>query len=124
MVGAWISGRRRWGVDPFGWSAAGLLMLSRWVLSLGLSPRPRISALLEIVDMGRRHVEMGPLGLQVHRELSQLYDQLDEPAKSAVHRRVSETYRDQTNMTLHLEPFQFPSLLARLPIREIRHSDS
>lgn len=105
------------GADPQGWSASGVELLAEWVLSRDLEPSDRHEALNAIVkDSDHSHVDLGRLGVQLHGELAELSDVLGNPEAAAQHKTRVDWFRARPEMRLHFEPFQFPSLLNRLPL--------
>lgn len=105
------------GSDTFGWSAAGVELLAGWVLSRRLGPADRISPLLKLIERSiRARVDLGLLGVQVHTELAELSTVAGNPDAAAHHRARADWFRSRPTMHLHFEPFQFPSLLSRLPL--------
>lgn len=105
------------GADQQGWSASGVELLAEWVLSRDLEPAERFEALNAMTERGvRAHVVFGLLSDQIDEELAELSALLDRPPEEAAqHRTNLDRIRAKPKMYLHFEPFQFPSLLERLP---------
>jgi hypothetical protein len=105
------------GSDLTGWSAAGVELLARWVLSRRLESTERSSQLLDLIKRSDdSHVDLGLLGVQIHSELAELAEEAGDQDAAAHHRLQAEWFRARPRMRLHFEPFQFPSLLSRLPL--------
>lgn len=105
------------GSDPNGWSAAGVELLAEWVLSRRLEPIDRVQALTGMLERaGRSHVDLGLLGIQIHAELVELAEVVGNRDAIAHHQARAEWFRGRPMMDLHFEPFQFQSLLSRLPL--------
>ncbi|MFT4263458.1 MAG: hypothetical protein QM572_08765 [Nocardioides sp.] len=100
-----------------GWSAAGVELLAGWVLSRFVDARDRGRPLLDLIDRSHgSHVDLGLLGLQIHAELAELLTLMGDETTAAHHRSRADWFRTRPVMGLHFEPFQFPSLLTRLPL--------
>jgi hypothetical protein len=104
------------GADPNGWSASGVELLAGWVLSRTLEPPDRLRAIAGLIEYGNRaHVELGLLGAQIHSEAAELSRVVGNHDEVAHHQARANWFRARPQMHLHFEPFQFDSLLGRLP---------
>ena len=64
----------------------------------------------------RSHVDLGLLGVQIHGEMAELSALMGNQDAAAHHRARADWFESRPTMRLHFEPFQFPSLLDRLPL--------
>jgi hypothetical protein len=105
------------GSDTNGWSAAGVELLAGWVLSQDLASTERIARLRAAINESQRsHVDLGPLGVQLHAELAGLLAEVGDDEGATHHHAQADRFRSKPTMRLHFQSFQFPALLGRLPL--------
>lgn len=104
------------GCDVSGWSAAGVELLAGWVLTRRSCPSDRVGQLLLLLHRAElQHVALGLSGVQLHSEIAELSAIAGNAEAAGYHSCRAGLFERSPVMQLHIEPFQFPTLLSRFP---------